>query len=216
MFGPSRGCLARALTAGIAGLVLAPSIRGQEPPALNPFGEPSQRQERRDDAVPGYLELSDGTIHPGRLFLTRDTRLKFLDDERKTFREVPLTAIKRIDGIVLREWYEKEWRFKENASDEKRLTGRTYPAREYTHKITLQNDQTIRGPLSGIVYVQADPTAEPRRYLLHTRDKGEPGTVLKSLVYVRAIRLGEKALEEGKRRSAAVKPTRVKKKASHP
>ena len=41
-----------------------------------------------------------------------------------------------------------------------------------------------------------------RRYLLHKRDKGEPGTDLKSLVYVRLIQLGPKALEEGKRKAA--------------
>ena len=43
---------------------------------------------------------------------------------------------------------------------------------------------------------------EPERYLLHKRDKGDPGTDLKSLVYVRSIQLGAKALEEGKRKAA--------------
>jgi hypothetical protein len=56
--------------------------------------------------------------------------------------------------------------------------------------------------LSGIVYVQADPAAEPERYLLHKRDKGDPGTVLRSLVYVGSIQLGTNALEEGKRKAA--------------
>ncbi len=216
MFGAARRRLARVLMAGTAGLILFPGARGQEPPALNPFGTPAEQGQRRDDAVPGYLELSDGTIHPGRLYLTRDARLKIFDDERKQFREIPWKAVKRIDGIVVKEWLEEEWRFKENASDEKYSTGRTYPAREYTHKITLQDDRTIRGPLSGIVYVLADPAGEPERHLLHKRDKGEPETSLKSLVYVRSIRLGEKALEEGKRRAKAVKPTRGGRKAVHP
>ena len=67
---------------------------------------------------------------------------------------------------------------------------------------TLQNGQKIEGTLSGIVYVRADPAAEPERYLLHKQDKGDPGTDLKSLVYVRSIQLGAKALEEGKRKAA--------------
>ena len=67
---------------------------------------------------------------------------------------------------------------------------------------TLQNGQKIEGTLSGIVYVRADPPAEPERYLLHKRDKGDPGTDLKSLVYVRSVQLGAKALEEGKRKAA--------------
>jgi hypothetical protein len=178
---------------------------GQEPPALNPFGTPTQRQ-RRDDAVPGYLELSDGKIHPGQIFLTRDAKLKIFDEERKRHREVPLKAIKRIDCRVSREWVEKEWRFKENASDEKYFTGRSYPAREHTHKITLQNGQTIQGTLSGIVYGQAESAESPDRFLLHKRDKGEPGTELASLVYVRSSQLGEKALEEGKRRATKRTP----------
>ena len=136
------------------------------------------------------------------LYLTRDARLKIFDEAQNRQREIPWKAIKQINGSVVKEWVEKEWRFKENASDEKVFTGRTYPAREYSHKITLRNNQTIRGSLAGIVYVQADPASEPMRFLLHKRDKGEPGTDLKSLVYVRSIQLGDKALEEGKSRAA--------------
>jgi hypothetical protein len=173
----------------------------QEPPALNPFEKPAD-QAQRDDSVPGYLDTSDGRIHPGRLFLTRDARLKIFDQERKRHREIPLQAIKRIDCAVVKQWLEKEWRFKENANDEKYFTGRTYPAREYSHKITLQNGQTIEGSLSAIVYLRDESAKEPKRFLLHKRDKGNPGTDLKSLVYVRSILLGDKALLEGKRKAA--------------
>jgi hypothetical protein len=177
-----------------------PSAGSQEPPALNPFGSKQERQDQsRDESVPGYLEISDGTIKPGRLSLTRDTRLKIFDEARKLHREVPLQAIKRIDCTVLKEWVEKEWRFKENANDEKYFTGRTYLVREYTHKITLQNGQTIQGSLSAIVYLQAESAEHRDRFLLHKRDKGEQGTDLKSMVYVRSIRLGANAFEEGKR-----------------
>ena len=196
------------------------SAPGGEPPALNPFGSTAERaDQRRDDAVPGVLETSDGKVYPGQITLTRDARLKIFDEQQKKHREIPLKAIKRIDCSVLKEWVEEEWRFKENASDEKYFTGRTYPTREYTHKITLQNGQKIEGTLSGIVYVRAEPAEvsegrrsaaeddppsrrDKARYLLHKRNKGEPGTDLKSLIYVRSIQLGEKALEEGKRKAA--------------
>jgi hypothetical protein len=186
------------------GLVLlgpgAPARAQQaEPPALNPFGPHADRP--RDDAVPGYVELSDGKIHPGQIHLTRDTRLKIYDEQQKKHREIPLKAIKRIDCTVQKEWLEQEWRFKENASDEKYFTGRKYPVREYGHKLTLQNGQKIEGTLSAIVYVQTEQTDEPLRFLLHKRDKGEPGTELKALVYVRSIRLGAKDLEQGKQRA---------------
>jgi hypothetical protein len=147
------------------------------------------------------LETSDGKVYPGQISLTRDARLKIFDERQKKHREIPLSAIKRIDSNVLKEWMEDEWRFKENASDEKYFTGRSYPAREYTHKITLQNGQKIQGALSAIVYFRAGSTEDPTRFLLHKRDKGEPGTDLKSLVYVRSIQLGPKALEDGTRRA---------------
>jgi hypothetical protein len=151
--------------------------------------------------VPGFLETSDGKVYPGQISLTRDARLKIFDEQQKKHREFPLSAIKRIDCTVLKGWMEDEWRFKENASDEKYFTGRSYPAREYTHKITLQNGQRIQGALSGVVYVRAGSTEDPTRFLLHKRDKGEAGTDLKSLVYVRSIQLGPKALEDGKRKA---------------
>jgi len=196
---------ARLLCFELLALIAIPAAWGQqsEPPALNPFGSRAEREEQgRDDAVPGFVEMSDGRVHPGEVTLTRDARLKIFDEQRKKHREIPLKAIKRVDCTVLKEWVEEEWRFKENANDEKYFTGRTYPSREYTHKIALQNGQKIEGTLSGIVYVRADPAGEPARYLLHKRDKGEPGTDLKSLVYVRSIQLGAKALEEGKRKAA--------------
>ncbi len=198
---------ARFLLAELLVLLAIPAARGRqsEPPALNPFGSRAEREDqKRDDAVPGFVEMSDGKIHPGQVMLTRDARLKIFDEQQKKHREIPLKAIKRIDCTVLKEWVEQEWRFKANASDEKYFTGRSYPSREYPHKITLQNGQKIEGTLSGIVYVRADPDpeAELERYLLHKRDKGYPGTDLKALVYVRSIQLGAKALEEGKRKAA--------------
>jgi hypothetical protein len=180
-------------------------VTAEEPPALDPFGT---QPGPREDAVPGYVELSDGTIRPGSVFLTRDHRLKVYDDKEERQRQIPLPAIRRIDCGVVKEWLEKEWRFKENANDEKLFTGRSYPTREYVHTVTLANGRTIRGPLSGILYVQAEGADEPERFVLHKRDKGEPGMDLKALVYVRTVRLGAEALEEGKRKARQGKGVR--------
>jgi hypothetical protein len=175
----------------IVGLLFAPAAAADEPPALNPFGKATAV---REDAVPGYCELSDGSLHIGQVYLTRDTRLKIYDEKVERQREVPLSAVRRIDGIVQKEWLEKEWRFKENANDEKVYTGRSYPAREYVHEITLQDGRTIRGPLSAIVYVQAPGGGQAERFLLHKRDKGAVGGDLKSLIYVRSVELGDAAV----------------------
>jgi hypothetical protein len=190
-------------------LAAGPLVAG-EPPAINPFGP--RPTTGREDAIPGYVELSDGTIHPGSVYLTRDKRLEINDQQVQRQREVPLRVVKQIECRVKREWMEREWKFKELASDEKMYTGGTYPAREYMHQITLQDDRKITGELSAIVYVQplmsssagetAGPSApaEPEKFLLHKRDKGAVDDKLESLVYVRFVRLGEDALAEGNKR----------------
>lgn len=202
--------------APLGGLILLvlgalPAALAEEPPALNPFG--AVRQER-EDAVPGYVEMSDGSIYPGAVYMTRDKRFKIEDkpdsgDVRQ--REIPLRVVKEIECHVDKEWVEKEWRFKELALDEKYYTGHSYPARIYSHTITLQDGRKLTGPLAEILYVQpyashegslADAQRpEPKRFLIHKRDKGELDTDLKSLLYVKRVKLGQAALEEGQKKA---------------
>ena len=206
--------------AGLAWLLagvgrLASQAAEEEPPVVNPFGP---RPTDREDAVPGYVETSDGKVYPGLIYMTRDKRLKLYDDQLQRQREIPLRVVKQIDCHIKKEWMEKEWRFKELALDEKMYTGREYPAREYLHTITLQDGRQITGPLAEIIYVKPympkpepgsktyQPEGEPMRFILYKRHKGEIGQSLKSLVYVKCIKLGEEALEEG-RRKAAARPT---------
>ena len=95
---PRRTSIAAVLLVAIVSLLACPKARGQqsEPPALNPFGSDSERVDQsRDDALPGFLETSDGKVHPGQITLTRDARLKIFDEQQKKHREVPLKAIKR-------------------------------------------------------------------------------------------------------------------------
>jgi hypothetical protein len=217
------------LLVGAGALVasLAASSAAAEPPARNPFaprpaGSPSESPPAinpfgpivtdREDTVPGYLELSDGTVRAGMIYLTRDVRLQIYDEKLQRQREVPLRVVKQIDCKVLKEWMEREWKFKDAASATKMYTGREYPAREYVHVITLQDGRTIEGGLSGVVYVQErlDPSApggyrpvvRPEKYILYKRNKGELGENLKDLVYVKAIKLGEEAFQEGVKKAA--------------
>src|SRR3972149_7632252 len=81
----------------VAMLVISAAANCQEPPVVDPFGP---RAQVREDAVPGYLELSDGMVHPGSLYLTRDARLRIYDGKLKRHRDVPLQSVSRIEGIV--------------------------------------------------------------------------------------------------------------------
>jgi len=189
--------------AGNLPFFLPPAAWLDDPPALHPFDGAEQKPK---DAVPGYVELSDGTVFPGQIYLTRAARLKIFDQKQEQHREIPLQAIQQVACTIQKEWLEKEWRFKENANDEKYYTGHKYPVREYTHTITLRSGRKIQGPLSGIVYVQAGTGETPQRFIRHKRDKGELDSDLKSLVHVRAIYLGEKALEEGEKKASKTRP----------
>jgi len=192
--------------------IISSSAAADEPPALNPF-QPNAASGDREDVLPGYLELSDGTVYFGRLYLTRDHRLKLNDDEMKRQREIPLRAVKQIDCKVLKEWMEKEYRFKELALNEKMYTGRQYPTRLYEHLVTLQDGRTITGGLSGVVYVLPGefgpdstgglrPDPEPIHFMIHKRDKGNPGDTLKKLLYVKTIKLGDDAMKEGRAKAS--------------
>lgn len=179
---------AAAIVTLVCGLSAA---KADEPPTINPFGP---KTTQREDAIPGCIELSDGSVHPGMIYLTRDKRLEIYDKQLQRQREIPLRAVKRIDCKIKREWMEKEWKFKETTSDEKIYTGRSYPAREYLHTITLHDGRTIAGPLSALVYLRPKRYS-PERYLLNKRDKGKIGEELKSLVYVKRIKFGKEAME---------------------
>ena len=196
-------------------LASAISVATGAPPAINPFGQ--RPDQNREDAKPGYIEMSDGETIYGMVYLTRDHRLKIYDAKLKRQREIPLRVVKAVETTVKKEWNQKEWRFKELANDEKYFTGRTYPVREYLCTITLRDDRKITGPLSGLVYIKPGdpedekkdgyrPNIEPRRFLLNKRQKGEMGTDLKSLIYVKQIKLGEEMIEEGKRKAKRYRP----------
>ncbi len=183
-----------------------------DPP--NPFGRVSPPPV---DARLGRIELSDGTTIRGRIHLTRDHQLRVYDAEHGRFRNIPLRAVREIRCRVVREWMEREWRFREAASNVKVYTGREYPARQYVHEIVLRSGTTVTGPLAAVVYIdplESDGKTEGHkasqnlgdrkgtaanlaspdkrlRFVLHKRDKGRPGTRLDQLVYVTRIVLDE-------------------------
>lgn len=206
-----RGWMAVGLGGWMAGVLvaLAGLAQAAEPEALNPFGPV---KTERDDAVPGYVELSNGKVFPGNVYMTRDKRLKLWDEKLSRQREIPLQKVKEIECKVKKEWMEKEWRFKELALDEKMYTGRSYPSREYDHVVTLADGRKLTGQLSEILFVQPfiyspegpsqyRPDVAPDKFLLHKRQKGEINTTLKSLVYVKRVKLGDEAFKEGQQKA---------------
>jgi len=162
---------------------------GAPPP--NPFG--ASQVGKRPDALSGVVELSDGTRVPGDVYGTRGQGLLVLDlaREKDPWRRVPLGAILAIETQVDWERMDPEWRFKTAGDPEKVTTGKAYPNRRYSYRLTLRDETQIRCRIKGVpVYVR--PTGgKPRLFVLHERHKGEVGKKLKDLVYVTSVRFGD-------------------------
>jgi hypothetical protein len=188
----------------------------EEPPALaNPL---SKRRETdvREDTMPGYVEMSNGEVFPGLLYITRDKRLEIYDVELKRQRTIPVTKISKIECNVEKEWMEKLWRFKELASDEKMYTGESYPCRIFTYTLTLDDDREIEAPMSGLIFVQPleegeDPSGghlperDADRLYFHKRqaEKTDVGKKLADIHYTKLVKIGDDALAEGIKKAAA-------------
>ncbi|GAH64145.1 unnamed protein product, partial [marine sediment metagenome] len=94
----------------------------KESTPTNPFGKPAAR---RSDAVPGAIELSDGTLLPGLVYLTRSKDVEIFDTSKKKQRRIPLAGILTIETIVEWERMDPEWRFKTAGDPEKVYTGKS-------------------------------------------------------------------------------------------
>jgi len=163
--------------------------------ATNPFGDPGEAVQRKD-AVPGYVELSNGLKIPGYIYTTRAKRLKIFNLKRELYEYVPVPALKSIQTTVEWERMDKEWRFKEAGNPEKVYSGREYPVRKVMYTLTLRNDHEITCHMLGPpLYVEQ--SGKPRvQFILHDRDKGEMGAALDSLdtlKYIKSVVFGPEA-----------------------
>jgi hypothetical protein len=179
-----------------------------QPPAGRPAASPfaTVGAIARQDAVPGYVELSTGLKVPGLIYTTRAARIRIYNLQREVYEYVPVPALKGIETAVEWERMDKEWRFKEAGNPEKIYSGREYPVRKVAYTLTLRNDHTITGHVLGApLYVDHNGTVE--RFILHDRDKGPMGSTLAELKYVRRVAFGpeayNRAVEELKARAEA-------------
>lgn len=191
------------------------SFCADEPPAL---AQPLSRRQSdvREDTMPGYIEMSNGEVFPGLLYITRDKRLEIYDVELKRQRTIPIQKIAQIECNVESEWMEKVWRFKELASDEKMYTGETYPCRTFTYTLTFDDGRTLEGPMSGIIFVQPlkenedvstghIPERNAQRFYFHKRqsEKTNIGKLLRDIHYTMTVKIGDDALQEGIKKAQA-------------
>ncbi len=159
----------------------------------------------RDDALPGVIELSDGTLLPGWLYTTRESPYLVFPRSEKRWRRVPLAAVLGVAAVVTQERMELQWRWKAMGEPEKVYTGRKYPFRRLQWRFHLVDDSQVVGDVKGQpLWVERDgETWGP--FVLHERMKGEVGATLADLVYVKRVIVSRRLMEEVIRTEAAAK-----------
>lgn len=138
-----------------------------------------------EDSVKGFLLLSNGDRVDGHVRLTRDAVLKFTHTDKKKILRIRLDEVTHIEQHPTLERMEKEWRWVENANDEKVYTGREYPMRKLETIIHMKKGRTLKGLLMALIFV--DNENGSRRFVLHKRQKGKPGTKMSDLIYVKTV-----------------------------
>jgi hypothetical protein len=137
------------------------------------------------DVRQGKITLSDGSVIPGLIATTANKPLRLWDEKAGEYHDLPLRLVASVTAQVLWEKDEPQWRFKESGSDIKVETGKTYPSRETAYKFTLTDGTTVSGGIVAPLYVTTPDNTTT--YILHKRDKGDPGESLADLKYIKQI-----------------------------
>ena len=159
---------------------------------INPFDRTGAF--RRSDALPGVIELSDGTLLPGGLYTTREKPWIVYVEKEKRWRRIPFIAVRSITAVV-EEKMQLEWRWKATGEPERVYTGRSYPTRRFLWKFSLIDGSTITGAVKGqpIRVEGGKKTTGP--LVLHERSKGKMGQKLADLVYVKRIFVSRRVMD---------------------
>ncbi|MCY2930862.1 MAG: hypothetical protein NTV86_15500, partial [Planctomycetota bacterium] len=120
----------------------------QTRPAPAAAAEPA-RGPAREDALPGVIELSDGSVTAGWLYTTREKNLEVYQENLKQWRQVPLLTVLSIQAVVKEETMELRWRWKGMGEVEKEYTGAKYPFRRLEWRFKLIDGTTVEGAVKG-------------------------------------------------------------------
>ena len=161
---------------------------------------PLRRKEgfRRDDALPGVIELSDGTQLPGGIFTTRNKPWVVWVAKKKRWRRIPPLCVLSITAVVVQEKMELKWRWKAMGEPEKVYTGEKYPFRRFLWKFHLIDGTYITGSVKGQpIWVETpDGTKTSGPFILHERSKGSTSQKLSDLIYVKKVVISRKMMEK--------------------
>jgi len=186
----------------------------------NPFG--TDENFRRQDALPGVIQLSDGQVLAGYMFTTAEKDWMVWDEPQKRWRRVPFLAALSISAVVMEEKMEQVWRWKEMGVPERVYTGEEYPTRRLEWRFHLIDGSEVTGAVKGQpiwieiagkagagVSAPGDANAgasasdgavrKAGPFVLHETVKGKIGEKLADLVTVRKIIVSRRLLDQFRR-----------------
>jgi hypothetical protein len=190
----------------------APASRpGDKSPtdSVNPFSR--KNRPLRPDAVPGVIEMSDGSQLPGWLYTTRGKPWVVFDPAMERWRQIPFIAVLSITAIVIEENYQLQWRWKGMGEPEKVFTGKKFPYRRFLWEFHLIDGSRVKGTVKGQpIWVRWDnKTTGPM--VLHERNKGKIDTKLEDVHYIRKVVVSAKmrdAVLEDRKTTAKTRPAK--------
>lgn len=143
-----------------------------------------------DEPAPGTVTFSDGRALTGKISLTPNQKIQLFDLTTKKRFNLALDEIRRIETLVEKEEMCPLWVWKEDGSNEKIILPGKYPHREFATTVTLTGGQQLKGHvMATVIYIEVDEDTTERVFLKR-EDKGEKGTELADLVYVKEISFG--------------------------
>jgi hypothetical protein len=135
----------------------------------------------------GTITLNDNTKIQAHIFTPLNTPLRVWIDETKSYTDLDLALLDRIDVLVLSEKMEDDWRWLKEGSDQKIYSGKKYPNLELAYKFTLLNHQTLEGPI--VAEIDALTSKNKNNLALYKKYKGKLDETLKDLTYIKSIQL---------------------------
>jgi len=143
----------------------------------------------RDDARPGWVQLSDMTVLAGSVYTSLSKAIAIFDQDAKKYERVAWDEIATIDISIAENTLEQDWRWKEGGSDQKIYTNLYYVWHKYRTTITKKDGTTITGDVAAPVWVAPQDEGKVRRVTLHKRNKGEKAKrgAIKEPVYPQRI-----------------------------
>ena len=126
------------------------------------------------------VSFSDASRLEGRLIKKPDFKVSV---DCGGVKELRLSEIVEIKFSPSKETLERAWRFKEAGKTDKEFHGEAYPLRHLTATVRLSGGTELKGDLKTFPLDLVDGSGKKRKVILLSKQRGEPGDTLETLVY---------------------------------